>query len=248
MARALRTTTPAILASGGTVVLSLLTLLAAELTSNRGLGFGGAVGIATAMVVGLVVLPAALVLPGRWLFWPFVPRVGDPTTADRAGLWSRLGGLVARRPAPVAALTLLLLGALSLGSLGASTGLPLSDSFRETPEAVAGQRTLERVLPGGAAQPLTVVSAPQSARDVAAAAAELEGVVDVQPGPVTGDLAITQVVLASGPARRRRPSTSPRPPPATPGSSCRSCWSWSCWCSPRCCGRSWPRCCSSCPP
>ena len=203
MARALRTTTPAILASGGTVVLSLLTLLAAELTSNRGLGFGGAVGIATAMVVGLVVLPAALVLPGRWLFWPFVPRVGDPTTADRAGLWSRLGGLVARRPAPVAALTLLLLGALSLGSLGASTGLPLSDSFRETPEAVAGQRTLERVLPGGAAQPLTVVSAPQSASDVAAAAAEVEGVVDVQPGPVTGDLAITQVVLASGPGTDR---------------------------------------------
>jgi hypothetical protein len=37
-----------------------------------------------------------------------------------------------------------LLGALSLGALGASTGLALADSFRETPEAVEGQRTLER--------------------------------------------------------------------------------------------------------
>jgi RND superfamily putative drug exporter len=95
MARALRTTAPAILASGGTVALSLLTLLLADLTSNRGLGFGGAVGVAVAMAVGLVVLPAALVLPGRWLFWPFVPRVGDPTTAERAGV-------VPARPARVA--------------------------------------------------------------------------------------------------------------------------------------------------
>jgi len=54
MDRALRTTAPAILASGGTVALSLLTLLLADLTSNRGLGFGGAVGVAVAMAVGLV--------------------------------------------------------------------------------------------------------------------------------------------------------------------------------------------------
>ncbi len=199
MDRALRTTTPAILASGGTVALSLLTLLVADLTSNRGLGFGGAVGVVVAMVFGLVVLPAALVLPGRWLFWPFVPRVGDPTTAERAGLWSRLGTRVARRPAAVAAGSLVLLGALSLGALGASTGLALVDSFRETPEAVAGQRTLERALPAGAAQPLTVVSAPGAATDVAAAAREVDGVVEVRPGAVDGELAVTQVVLAAAP-------------------------------------------------
>jgi RND superfamily putative drug exporter len=199
MDRALRTTTPAILASGGTVALSLLTLLVADLTSNRGLGFGGAVGVVVAMVFGLVVLPAALVLPGRWLFWPFVPRVGDPTTAERAGVWSRLGTLVARRPAAVAAGSLVLLGALSLGALGASTGLALVDSFRETPEAVAGQRTLERALPAGAAQPLTVVSAPGAASDVAAAAREVDGVVEVRPGAVDGEVAVTQVVLAAAP-------------------------------------------------
>jgi RND superfamily putative drug exporter len=195
MAQALRTTAPAILASGGTVALSLLTLLLADLTSNRGLGFGGAVGVAVAMAVGLVVLPAALVLPGRWLFWPFVPRLGDPTTAERAGLWSRLGRLVSRRPAFVAVASLGLLGALSLGALNASTGLALADSFRETPEAVAGQRTLERALPAGAAQPLTVVSAPGAVDDVVAAAEQVEGVVDVRPAPVRGDVAVTSVVL-----------------------------------------------------
>jgi len=199
MDRALRTTAPAILASGGTVALSLLTLLIADLTSNRGLGFGGAVGVVVAMVFGLVVLPAALVLPGRWLFWPFVPRVGDPTTAERAGAWARLGRLVSRRPAAVAAGSLVLLGALSLGALGASTGLALADAFRETPEAVAGQRTLERALPAGAAQPLTVVSVPEAAQDVAAAAREVDGVVEVRPGAGDDALAVTQVVLAAAP-------------------------------------------------
>ena len=197
MDRALRTTAPAILASGGTVALSLLTLLLADLTSNRGLGFGGAVGVAVAMAVGLVVLPAALVLPGRWLFWPFVPRVGDPTTAERAGVWARLGRLVSRRPALVATGSLVLLGALSLGALGASTGLPLADSFRETPEAVQGQRTLERALPAGAAQPLTVVSAPGAVDEVVTAAERVDGVVDVRPAPVRGDVAVTSVVLDS---------------------------------------------------
>ncbi|MFD0526569.1 MMPL family transporter [Kitasatospora arboriphila] len=102
MARAWRGTAPAVLASGTTVVLSLLTLLAAELTGNRGLGFAGAIGILTAMLFGLVVLPAALVLPGRRIFWPLVPKVGDPVTADRRGLWSRVGAAVAARPAQVA--------------------------------------------------------------------------------------------------------------------------------------------------
>ena len=203
MEQALRRTSPAILASGGTVALSLLTLLAADLTSNRGLGFGGAVGVVVAMVVGLVVLPAALVLPGRWLFWPFVPRVGDPTTAQRAGLWSRLGALVARRPGTVAVGSLLLLGALSLGSLGATTGLALADSFRETPEAVEGQRTLERALPGGATQPLTVLSSPRTASAVAAAAAEVPDVAAVRPGPPAGDLSVTSVVLATAPGTAR---------------------------------------------
>ena len=207
MDRALRTTTPAILASGGTVALSLLTLLVADLTSNRGLGFGGAVGIVVAMAVGLVVLPAALVLPGRWLFWPFVPRVGDPTTAERAGLWARLGALVARRPATVAAGSLVLLGALSLGSLGASTGLALADSFREAPEAVAGQRTLERALPAGSAQPLTVLSSAAAASEVAAAAREVDGVVEVRPGSVADGTAVTSVVLGAAPGTDRSDET-----------------------------------------
>ena len=81
---------PAILASSGTVVLALLCLGLADNPSSRSIGFGGAIGIVTAVVFALLVLPAAMTLFGRGLFWPFVPRVGqrEPT---RDGVWARLG-------------------------------------------------------------------------------------------------------------------------------------------------------------
>jgi hypothetical protein len=109
------------------VVLSLLTLLLADLTSNRTVGLAGAIGIAVALVFGMVVLPAALLAFGRWLFWPFVPRYGQPLPAD-TGLWAWVGRVVARRPGLVAAGTALVLGALSLGLLGANFGLAVRNA------------------------------------------------------------------------------------------------------------------------
>ena len=49
-----------------------------------------AVGIVVAAAAVLLVLPAALVLSGRWVFWPMVPRVGQRTLveSDRSGTGS----------------------------------------------------------------------------------------------------------------------------------------------------------------
>ncbi|MFJ9523192.1 MMPL family transporter [Kitasatospora sp. NPDC101801] len=199
MARAWRGTVPAVLASGTTVVLSLLTLLAAELTGNRGLGFAGAVGIVTAVFFGLVVLPAALVLPGRWLFWPLVPKVGEPLTADRGGLWARIGTAVARRPAATALAGTAVLIALAAGALGAQTGLSQADAFRKTPDAVLGQRTLAAVQPAGAAAPLTLVSNRATGDQVIQAARAVPGVASVAPGATTDRYATAQAVLTAEP-------------------------------------------------
>ncbi len=77
MRAALRRTAEPILASGGTVMLGVLTLLLSERELNRALAVACATGILLAMASALLVLPAALVLLGRRLFWPFVPRVGS---------------------------------------------------------------------------------------------------------------------------------------------------------------------------
>ena len=101
MAAALRGAGPAIIASGSTVVLSLLTLVFAQLEGNRALGIACATGVVIAMLFALWVLPAALVLFGRGLFWPYVPKFGSEGSAER-GVWHRLGLLVSRKPVAVA--------------------------------------------------------------------------------------------------------------------------------------------------
>ncbi|GAA2152621.1 MMPL family transporter [Kitasatospora kazusensis] len=199
MARAWRGTAPAVLASGTTVVLSLLTLLAAELTGNRGLGFAGAIGILAAMLFGLVVLPAVLVLPGRWLFWPLVPKVGAPVTADRRGLWARIGQAVAKRPAQVAVAGTAVLLLLASGALGLTTGLAQADSFRKTPEAVLGQRTLAAVRPAGAVDPLTLLSTAATGDQIVQTARQVPGVFAVTSGAHTDRWARADVILDSAP-------------------------------------------------
>ncbi|MFE2873835.1 MMPL family transporter [Embleya sp. NPDC059259] len=207
MRRALRGVAPAVLASGSTVVLSLLTLLAAELTVNRGLGFAGACGIVIAMFFGLVVLPAALVLPGRWLFWPLIPRVGDPVAADRDGVWTKLGRVVSARPVLVSVGATAVLAALACGLFGTSVGLSQNELFRETPESVQGAKTLESVLPAGATQPLTVVSSAAAGTQVATTAEGVEGVSSVAPGTASERYAVTDVVLDSAPGSSRSDAT-----------------------------------------
>jgi len=100
MRRALRYAGEAIVTSASTVVLGVLTLLFSVFPATRGLGLASAVGIVVAAGYALVVLPSVLVLFGRWVFWPLIPRVGSAALVEsRRSVWGRVGGQVARRPA-----------------------------------------------------------------------------------------------------------------------------------------------------
>ncbi|MEU4369650.1 MMPL family transporter [Micromonospora chersina] len=197
MRAALRRTAEPILASGGTVVLGVLTLLLSEQETNRALAVACATGVVLAMASALFVLPAVLVLFGRGLFWPFVPRVGAPAREGR--LWGRLGAAVERRPLPVAVLASLLLAALALGGLGIRTGLSETEQFRVKPEAVAGAETLARAFPAGTTQPVAVLTNPGAAPAVLAAAGAVDGVASARPGAAGDRVAQVDVVLAAEP-------------------------------------------------
>ena len=189
---------PAILSSSGTVVLGLLTLLLADSPFVSRIGLAGAVGIAVAVVFALVVLPAAMVLPGRWLFWPFVPRVGDPDPSDR-GVWHRIGAAVTRRPVRVAVVATLALVLMALGTLGLRTGLAQNDQFLDTPESIAAQSTLAESFPAGLSSPTRVATTPDRQEAVADAAAAVTGVRSASPGDTSQDVAEVQVVLDADP-------------------------------------------------
>lgn len=194
MAKALSGAGPAVIASGSTVVLSLLTLVFAQLTGNRALGIACATGVVVAMIFALVVLPAALVLFGRGLFWPYVPRFGSENRAE-TGVWHRLATLVARRPVAIGLIGLVLLGGLALGVPQVKVGLSQTERFTAVPEAVVGQEILSEAFPAGSSSPAIVVVRTAAVDEVVSAAADVEGVVSATPGASDSTFTRVDVVL-----------------------------------------------------
>ncbi len=96
--------------SAATVVAALLSLLLASFGLYRGVGPGLAIGIVIVLLIELTFFPALLALLGRAVFWPSVPRVGQPS----AGRWGRVAGRVSRRPAAALVVGVLVLSGLAL--------------------------------------------------------------------------------------------------------------------------------------
>ncbi|WP_316761025.1 MMPL family transporter [Streptomyces herbicida] len=186
MALALHRAGPAVLASGATVVLSMLVLLAAEMNSTRGLGPVAAIGVAVALLAMLTLFPALLLVFGRWIFWPAVPHFGSSDPTER-GVWARMGRSISRRPRVVWGATALALAVLSLGLLQLrAEGIGNADAFTGTPDSITGQKVSQRYFPAGSGDPLVVVAGQAQVDRVRRAVAGTRGVapdsVTVPPG------------------------------------------------------------------
>ena len=142
MAFALHRAAPAILASAATVVLGMLCLLLADMNSTAGLGPVAAIGISVTFVVMVTLLPALLVVVGRWVFWPKRPdyRSPEPTTQ---GVWARVGRRIAVRPRAVWVGTSVALAVASLGVITLDAeGIAVEDQYTQTFESIEGQEVL----------------------------------------------------------------------------------------------------------
>ncbi|XRQ03868.1 MMPL family transporter [Actinomadura welshii] len=199
MAAALRRAAAPITASAATVSLGLLCLLAADMGFNYALGPVGAIGVLGGLVVVMSLLPALLVVLGRWVFWPRIPRYGDAPPAR--GAWDRIGHRIAARPRLVWIGGLAVLGVLSTAALGIDTGLDRADFLTSTPSSTVGERLLAEHYPGGQGRPLQVVTDRPDAASVTTALQNSPGVARVgDPLPSTdGRLAKLDVVLADPP-------------------------------------------------
>src|SRR5215218_6301515 len=197
MAVALGRAAPAIIASGATVILSLLCLLVAELASTRSLGPVMAIGVAVGLFAMLTLLPALLVIVGRWVFWPRRPTLGSAEPTER-GLWARIGQRVARRPRLVWVVTAVVLGLLALGTTGLeANGLQSKDSFRTKPEAVTGEAVLARHFAAGAGNPVQVIGNASAAQQLQAAVSATPGVTAVTRPVIRDGYAYVEGTLTS---------------------------------------------------
>ncbi|TDD91419.1 hypothetical protein E1293_02195 [Actinomadura darangshiensis] len=197
MRAALRRAAAPITASAATVSLGLLCLLAAHMGFNYALGPIGAIGVLGGLVVVMSLLPALLVIFGRWVFWPRIPHYGDPAPAR--GIWDRIGHRIAARPRLVWVGGLVVLAALASACLGISTGLDRAHFLTTTPSSTLGEQLLAKHYPGGQGRPLQAITGKPSA--VRTALQDAPGVARVgSPQPSSdGHLTRFDMVLTSPP-------------------------------------------------
>ncbi|CAB4838131.1 unannotated protein [freshwater metagenome] len=190
-----------IVASGTTVIVSLLVLLLSELSNNRGLGPVGAIGIAASMLTILTLLPALLVAFGRWIFWPRIPRFDD-VNSQLEGTWAKIGAGVQKRPRKlwlVTSVVLIILAGFST-TLNAK-GLSTVDSFTKKQDSVVGLDLLGQHFPGGAGQPTEVILKEELANQVTRALRNVEGIASVEPmrvGPVIPGQPVPAIKVING--------------------------------------------------
>src|SRR6476620_2605094 len=175
MAFALHRASPAILASAATVASGMLCLSFAELNSTAGLGPVLAIGVAVTVLVMVTLLPALLVICGRWVFWPKRPtfRSAEPTAA---GLWARVGRAISPRPRRVWIVTtgLLLLACLGLFRLDTS-GLSTEETYTKEFDSIKGQKLLTEHDLSDSSNTIQVTTATDKAADVQAALSGIDG-------------------------------------------------------------------------
>lgn len=183
--RAVRATAPAIAASNLTVVLALLSLLAAVVPATRGIGIAAAIGLALTLAVVLPLLPAVLAVFGPSVFWPRDPRhhtAHARRTLAHDGVWATVASGVTRKPFQVVAAGALVLVVASLGILGSGLGLSQTEQFRGDTESAAGLAVVSEHFPAGTATPLTVVADSGDAAAVEAAVSAVPGVSGIEEG------------------------------------------------------------------
>ncbi len=199
MALALHRAGPAIIASGATVAIGMLCLMVAEMNSTKGLGPVNAIGIGVGLLSMLTLLPALLVVFGRWIFGPARPAFGttDPTSR---GLWAWVGNAVARRARPVWIVTAVVLGALAFGVTGMKAdGLTTAQSFIDKPDSVVGADVLAAHFPAGGGSPVVVIGNAAAADQIRSAVAATDGIADASQPQVKDGLAYITATLRDAP-------------------------------------------------
>ena len=209
-----RRAAPAIVASALTVAATLACLLPATLSLTAGFGIVGVVGVLSAAFTILAAYPAFLLVMGRGVFWPAVPRHA-PEFVQR-GPWAWLGRLVSRGHRPVWIAGFVILGGTAVAVLTVNTNVTSLSELPPSSQSVEGYKLLEGNFPAGEVSPVDVVvtdarylpavqralthqavTAAMGAPEQAAGMARFDLVLSVDPNGGTGFAAVRQLRAAA---------------------------------------------------
>ncbi|MET8981850.1 MMPL family transporter [Streptomyces sp. NPDC004539] len=151
----------AIASAAGAVIIAFLALALSTLGFLKQMGPALAIAVSVTLIAGLTLIPAVVSLIGPRIFWPSKSWRKEPSDARFAAL----GRAVQRRPALTAALSGLVLVALSLGTLGYKATFDLaSGSMPKTKESMVVQDEMGKAYSAGAAAPTDVYLSSKDGR------------------------------------------------------------------------------------
>ena len=96
---------PSIVGSAGTTIVAMIALVFATYGSFRALGPMLATAIFVVLLSGLFIMPPAIVLFGKKIFWPI--NIDKKIKVKQKGFWFKIGSLVANRPRMILMVTIL---------------------------------------------------------------------------------------------------------------------------------------------
>jgi RND superfamily putative drug exporter len=127
------------------------------------------------LLVMVTLLPALLVIFGRWIFWPARPVFGSPEPTQ-TGFWARIGDRINVRPRAVWVCTAVILAIACLGILKLdANGLSTEDSFTETLDSVTAQKLLADHDLADSSNTIQVVTNDEQLPEVQEAVADING-------------------------------------------------------------------------
>ncbi|MFM7350684.1 MAG: MMPL family transporter [Actinomycetota bacterium] len=154
--------------SGLTVVLTLVSLTFFPMNFLKSMGYAGAIVVALAVVGALIPLPALLMMLGEKVNKGVVRKKGLNPKED--GGWARLSRFVMRRPVPVVAFSLLLLGLMIAPLTNVKFSQVDSSVLPASDPAYQASAFIQEKFPGEESNPIEIVF-PAGASNVEAISA-----------------------------------------------------------------------------
>ncbi len=132
-----------VIVSGSTVAVGLLSMLILPLPFIRSIGIGGLLIPTVSVLAAITLLPALLATLGtRINSVRLLPRRFVDSGHPEDGLWGRWANLVMRRPLPVAAVGVVIVGILVYSGLQLNPSEAQAKDFPGSGDAINGRQTL----------------------------------------------------------------------------------------------------------
>ena len=154
IAATVRAVGPSIASSAGTTVIAMLALILALSGSLKTMGPMLAMAVFVTLIASLTITPALLVAMGRVAFWPINPYAKHESRDSR--IWSRVAGIVAKKPGLIIVTTTIGLAALGSGMLTLEPRFSFLEGFPKDVESRLGFEALAESYPPGELAPTSV--------------------------------------------------------------------------------------------